>query len=430
MEASSPEPRPLSASESALHALERTRVSLQSPAAVGGGPLAQLRAFTAANRFLLVFAGLSSLMGVSVGMALVTTSLYAVQLGSSEKMLGLIAGAQSVGVLVMSLPIGFWVDRFGPARLFVIGTLFAGATYALIPLHASPGFLLLCTALISFFMPMRFVSLNTVFLQQLAQLGEGKAGWYRGTHMIGMFLLGPLLAARLVQSIGPAWTYRLIAAAFLLTVFVSPIVFGRYAAPVSGRSLRWPDLRAQLQTLARDRQLLGLACMECFTQSVSAYFTFFSVVIALSVMHLAPAQASSLVSIKGVTFTIALFVLGGTVSRLGTRGSYAASLALLAGSLTALGLANEVRVLQLGSLTLGLGLGTLQINTLTQFARVGARAGHGKASGVNALFGPSGGLFSSLLGASLGKALGLQAVFLMLAGVSGLGCAALWLRRR
>jgi hypothetical protein len=88
-------------------------------------------------------------------------------------------------------------------------------------------------------MPLRFVSLNTLFLQQLAQLGEGKAGWYRGTHMVGMFLIGPLLAARLVQSIGRAWTFRVIAAAFLLTVFVSPIVFGRYAAPVSGRSLRW-----------------------------------------------------------------------------------------------------------------------------------------------------------------------------------------------
>jgi MFS family permease len=416
-------PHPLSTAKGAP-------ASLAGAAAISGGPMTRLRAFLAANRFLLVFALLASLMGVSVGMALVTTSLYAVQLGSSAKLLGLIAGSQSIGVLVMSLPIGFWVDRFGPARLFVIGTLLAGTTYALIPLHPSPGFLLLCTTLISFFMPLRFVSLNTVFLQQLAQLGEGKAGWYRGTHMIGLFLLGPVLAARLVPSIGPAWTYRVIAAAFLLTVFVSPIVFGRYAAPASGRSLHWRDLRAQLHSLVRDRQLLGLACVECFTQSVSAYFTFFSVVIAMSVMHLAPAAASGLVSIKGVTFTIALFLLGGTVGRLGTRGSYATSFALLTGSLAALGLARDAHVLQLGSLALGLGLGTMQITTLTQFARVGARAGHGKASGLNALFGPSGGLLSSLLGASLGKALGLQAVFLILAGVSGLGCATLLLRRR
>lgn len=110
---------------------EEPGVALANDAAArGAGPFEFARTFVRANRFLLVFAALSSLMGVSVGMALITTSLYAVQLGSSEQMLGLIAGAQSLGVLVMSLPIGLLVDRFGPARLFVFGTLFAGLTYA------------------------------------------------------------------------------------------------------------------------------------------------------------------------------------------------------------------------------------------------------------------------------------------------------------
>jgi predicted MFS family arabinose efflux permease len=312
--------------------------------------------------------------------------------------------------------------------MFVTGTLVAGLIYALLPLYPAPGYLLLCTLLISFFMPMRFVSLNTVFLQQLVQLGEAKAGWFRGTHMIGMFLVGPVVGAQLVQAIGAAWTFRVIAAAFLVTVCVSPIVFGRYAAPVERRRERL-DLRAQLLALVSDRQILGLCSIECFTQAVSAYFNFFVVVIALEQLRLSPAEASSFLSIKGVTFTFALFMLGGLVTRLGARGSYATSFLVLAVALAELGFADGPRATQLGSLTLGLGLGTLQITTLTQFARVGARTGHGKASALNALFGPTGGIFSSLLGASVGKAFGLQAVFLIMAGASSIGCAAFCLRR-
>ena len=70
------------------------------------------------------------------------------------------------------------------------------------PLGTSAAALLGCTALISFAMPLRFVSLNTVFFEQLSSLGESKAGWYRGTHMLGMFLIGPLLGAALVSAVG------------------------------------------------------------------------------------------------------------------------------------------------------------------------------------------------------------------------------------
>lgn len=107
-------------------------------ASAAGGPRSRIELFIERNRFLLTFAVLASLMGTTVGMAQVSASLYAVELGSSKTMLGLIAGSQSIGVLMMSLPIGVLVDRFGPTRPFVLGTLLAGVTYALLPLWASP----------------------------------------------------------------------------------------------------------------------------------------------------------------------------------------------------------------------------------------------------------------------------------------------------
>jgi MFS family permease len=391
-----------------------------------GEPASKLASFVARNRFLLTFAVLASLMGTSVGMAQVAASLYAVELGSSKTMLGLIAGSQSIGVLLMSLPVGVLVDRFGPARPFALGTLLAGLTYAALPLRATPSWLLICTAAISFFMPLRFVALNTVFLQQLASLGEAKAGWYRGTHMLGMFLLGPALGARAISSLGFAWTYRLISLAFLVTILVSPIVFARYSrAPEPKRSSGWQALRSQLALLVQDRELRAVSLIESSTQAVGAFFVFFIVVMAVSAVHLSPAQASSLVAAKGSTFILALFVLGGLIKRLGQHRAYLLGFAAIVSALALLGLANGAPLLWLGSLTLGVGLGAVQIATLTRYSQIGGRTGYGKVSGLSALVGPSGGMLGSLFGGFFSKWVGLPATFSIAAACFALGLLAL-----
>jgi MFS family permease len=373
------------------------------------------------HRFLIVFALLASLMGVSVGMAQVATSLYAVSLGSSSALLGLIAASQSVGVLFVGLPVGMLVDRFGPARPFVVGTLVVGLVYVLLPFGSSPSSLLSCTALISFAMPLRFVSLNTLFLEQLATLGEAKAGWYRGTHMLGMFLIGPVLGASLVSWLGFAWTYRVIGALFFATVLVSPAVFVRYGKrPASPRALGWQALRSQLALLARDREVRAVTLLESLTQATGGYFTFFIVVVALQVAGLSASEASALISAKGVTYIIALFLLGGSVKRLGPLRAKLASFACIGLSLAAIGASERSLGLWLGALGLGLGLGTIQIATLTRYAQMGDRTGHGKASGLNALAGPSGWVFGNLAGGVLGKWVGQQTVFSIIAGAFGL----------
>ena len=399
--------------------------------AVGVALAARRAGFFDRHRFLICFAVLSSLMGTSVGMAQVATSLYAVELGSSQTMLGLIAGAQSLGVLLVSLPVGVLVDRLGPRRPFVAGTLLAGGTYALLPSSATPGFLLAATAAISFFMPLRFVSLNTVFLQQLASLGQAKAGWYRGTHMLGMFLLGPSLGAHAVAQLGFAWTYRLIAAAFLATVFVSPIVLSRYAAaPEAARGRSGPGtLREQLRLVFDDAELRRVSAIESATQAAGSFFTFFIVVLAVSSVHLSAAQASSFVAAKGLSFIFALFALGSSIQRWGPERSYALGFAAISAALLLLGSAGGPGWLWLGSLALGLGLGVVQLSTLTRYAELGRQAGYGRVSGLSALVGPSGGLFGSLFGGVLGNQVGLPCTFLVAGAGFGIGLLGL-LRRK
>ncbi|AUX40393.1 MFS transporter [Sorangium cellulosum] len=368
-----------------------------------------------------MFAALSSVMGLSVGVAKVTTTLYALDLGADEAMLGLISGSQSVGVLMMSIPIGLLVERFGPSRLFVLGSLVAGAVYAALPSVPSPVFLLACTTAISFFMPMRFVSLSTVFMQQLETVGEGKAGWYRGTHMAGMFLIGPVLAASLTRSLGFPGTYRLIALTFLLTVALSPLVLGRYATRAApARSLRLANVRSELALLAHDVELRSVCVIEFAAQSVNSFFMFFIIPIGMLVAGVTAADASGLLAWQGITFIFALFTMGDLVSRVGHERVYLGSFALTAGALLVLGLSRDLWPLRAGGLLLGLGLGLLQIANLTRIARIGARVGRGKVAGLHALVGPSGGLFGSTVGGLVGRSFGLQTMFLFLSALFGL----------
>jgi MFS family permease len=366
------------------------------------------------HRFILAFMTLSAITGSSVGLAKVTTSLYAVQLGTHETLLGLIASSQSLGVLIMSLPLGFLVERYGPARLFVSGTLIAGGLYMLVPLVPDPRFLLICTTAIGFFMPFRFVALNTIFLTQLLTLGEAKAGWYRGAHMAGMFLVGPMLAASVIAHFGFAGTFWLVGLAFAITIAMSPIVFRQNLE--HERSSEGPlNLRAlqrRVLLLTRDPELRRVSIVEFTAQGIHGFYSFFIVVIAVKTLGFSRADAASLVSAQGCTYVVALIALGGFASRAGSLRVHLTSCAGLVISLLTLGTGLRLVALWAGAMLLGASLGLLQIVNLTRFAHIGARIGRGQTAGINALVGPSGAFVGSLVGGAIGRSLGLQTVFL------------------
>lgn len=75
----------------------------------------------------LKFAGsfivLTILAGLGVGVARALTSLYAVHIQATELQLGLIAAAQSIGLLFMALPVGVLVQRFGSLKIFALGSV-------------------------------------------------------------------------------------------------------------------------------------------------------------------------------------------------------------------------------------------------------------------------------------------------------------------
>ncbi len=329
-------------------------------------------------------------------------------------MLAAVAAAQMVGILLLSLPMSGWVERFGPRRLFTIGSVAAAGLYLLLPQVPQLPFLLAGTALVSCCMPFRFVSLNTVFMGELERIGEARAGWFRGTHMVGMFLVGPMLAAGVVHAVGHAGSYALIAALFAVTVAVAPQVLGGTHGGVATAGTTVP--RPPWRTLLRDPAVRQVALQEAAIQSLHMFYAFYIVVLAVQQLGLPVAGAGALVAVQGSALVAALFLGGNLARRLGPRAVPVAvavtvlALACLGG---ARGTTRGVALLWLGGAVLGLGLGLLQIQTLTQLARLGARLGRSRMAVLNALVGPLGGLVGGLLGGTLGERWGLQTVFLL-----------------
>lgn len=374
--------------------------------------------FAERHRFILSFVALSCCSGLGVGVARVATSLYALDLRASELQLGVIAGAQSIGLLLTSLPVGVLVDRWGPLRMFSVGSAVAGALYVAMPLVRVAEYLAVCSALVSCFMPCRFIALNAVFMQQIERIGVARAGWFRGTHMMGFFLAGPVVAAALVGALGYLRTFWLIGASFFLTVLLAPAVMRFYAeGPGPARRLTFMELRDQLALLGRDQDLRHTAAIEFFTQAAAQFFAFFMVVIAIESYRFDAAQAATLLTLHGTAFVAVLFGAGVGLRHLGYARFLVCSFALVVTGLLMLGLSAQAWQLWVGSPLLGVGLGMLQTVSLSRFARISLREGGGRVAGINAFVGPAGGLIGSVAGGALGHVVGLQMIFVLLVPV-------------
>ncbi|VVO27039.1 MFS transporter [Pseudomonas fluorescens] len=361
------------------------------------------------GRFIL----LSTLAGAGVGVAKVSTSLYALFLNASPLELGLIAGAQTGGLLLTSLLCGVLVERLGPLRLFCLGSASAAALYVLVGQAHSCGLLMLITLLIGLCMPCRFVSLNTVFMQQLASMAASRAGWFRGSQMAGVLLLGPALAAVLNQQLGPAGVWPVVALVFALPLLLAPWVLNIYPAQrQAAAKLSLSTVFGQLSLLRHDPILRRNSQLDFCVQAAAMYFAYFIVAITVQNYGWSPSQAAALLSAHGLAYIFALFFLGRHGERLSPRRLLGYALAC-GSTLLVLGLAQGAWTLSLGAIGLGLSLGLLQIVTLFTYAQCGVRLGHGRVAGVAALVGPAGSLSGCLIGGLLGEVFALQHLFML-----------------
>ena len=366
-------------------------------------------AVASTHGFLAGLVCLSLLMGLSIGYSRVITTLYAVKMDADGWMLAAVAMSQSVGMLVLATSAGRWVDVHGVRVVFVLGSAWAMVVCLLTPLVPTFPALLLFTAAASLAMPPRFVSINTIFMGRLRELGKQRAGWFRAAHVIGMTFLGAVLATTLFPRHGPVLAFWGAAAIFGLNIVVFLLGIGRGSQPETRRHpLGQPGALAQLLKAAPARRA---AFWEFSIQSLNAYFAFYIVIIVLRYLHLPERTAGFAVAAQGLAFVVTLVAAGPLVIR-SPGASRALGGLLVVATLVGLAASRAAAEIYVFAALLGCGLGLLQIINLTEFALLGETIGFSQAASINALAGPSGGVFGGLLGGLLAHWIAPQALFL------------------
>jgi hypothetical protein len=364
---------------------------------------------SAPRRGLAPFLAVLMLGGLSSGLARVVTSLQAVALGAGPLELGLLAASQSLALVLMSVPSGALVRRHGSRRIFVAGSLAGGLACAAVPTLGARAFLHVATATVGLCMPMRFVATNVVALRNLEAQGGARAGWYRGCHLLSMFLVGPAVAVPTAALLGLAGAWYVVAASFVVAAVCAPLALGG-----EGRAR---EATARVTTARRDPEAWPLVANEFASQGAFTAFSFFIVPIAIGRYGATPAAAAGLLTAQATSFVLALFGIGGAASRW-PRGRFVlVAYGTATAALLALGGGRSVGALWAGSLLLGVGLGLLQTDNLVRASRVGARAGPDAAAGLQSLSGSTGGLASGIVGGLVGARVGVQGLFVVLAAL-------------
>ncbi|WP_020652940.1 MFS transporter [Massilia niastensis] len=375
----------------------------------GAGPIAApLHGADELRRFLVGFIGLTLLSGMTIGMNKVLATMFGLHLGVSNFQLALISSAESCAMALGTLPAGRILARGNPKYLYAGVSLSLSALFCILPWLPGWQWVALLMFLVGLCIALRVVAMSTVFLVRLPELGQGKAGWYKGTLTFGMQFAGPLTGNYLIAHLG-------LTAGF----FVSALMFAILAV------LGWqvlPSHAGHRAGAARDasgwRELLRLpAVRNTYLFEVLASFTassvgVFSILLAIQVLHWPHEHAVWLMAVQGLSFVAVLFGLGNAVlgSRHRERYYGGAHLAIMA-ALLLLGLLPSTASYLCASSLLGLGLG---INTLVNTNRIAhAPVDKARVSAHLTLFGMAAGTLGALAAGRLGDLIGLRQVFLL-----------------
>lgn len=366
---------------------------------------------------------LATFSGATIGMAKIVTSLYALSLGASALQVGIISAMESLGMVLLTLPAGFVIARYGARPVYFLSSLGPMLVNALIPLFHGWLWLALAQWLIGLFIPFRIVAMNSAFLRELQYLGLSKAGWYRGALTLGLGLLGPLLGNQLGSQEHWPWAFVLISLCFAAMALYS---LGFWEADALADRVPASSLATML---GHTRVLLGQpgirepCAMEALNSATTSVFSTFILLYALQDAGLSQDQAVALVAIQGMGAVLALFGLGYGLRHLSQGAGYSLGLGCTILALLVIGLSQQFAWLALAGIVLSIGaagIHLLNMDRLSQQAQ-----DRSQVSGLFNLASMAGGFVGAMAGGLISDLIGVGPLFLcwalLLAGVAGAG---------
>ncbi len=375
----------------------------------------------AANRALSSLLAINLLAGVATGMLQMAIPLFALSLKASTVQLGYISGAGGIGRLLVVIPSGLLIDRYGARLLFLSSTILSALSVLALLWTKSPTMLMSVMVLQSMGQAVSFLALQAGFLKRLPFLAAGKAGWQRGATQIGYYLMGPLLCGILLQD---SWFRGVFGIAS--GVLAAALCLSWYRRRQGAREVTEPALGhgmgelAQLRTLLGSRTLNQVLTIECLGAAAFSIFRSFIAPVAVGLQHLQVSHVSFLILSQGMTAMFMLLGCGSMLKRVTPQRLYPiAGIVAIAGSLFIAG-AGNFPMLGLGAVIFGCGTGLMSLASLSLIGQV-----QGEKGKIAALFSFSIGLGSTIgpiLAGYLGELLSLKMVFLTTAPFILLSC--------
>lgn len=361
------------------------------------------------RRFLVGFIGLTMLSGMTIGMNKVLATMFGLHLGVTNFQLALVSSAETAAMAIGTLPAGRILARGNPKLLYAAISLTLSGLFCILPWLPGWQWVAVLMFLVGLCIALRIVAMSTVFLVRLPELGQGKAGWYKGTLMLGIQFAGPLTGNYVIAHLGLTGGFYVSAAMFAILALlgwqVLPAHTGHRAqgkgADVSG----WRELLR----LPVVRTTYLFEVLASFTASSVGVF---SILLAIQVLHWPQDHAVWLMAVQGLSFVAVLLGLGNAVlgSRHRDRIHGAAHLAIMA-ALLLLALHPTTPSYLIASVLLGLGLG---VNALVNTSRIAhAPVDKARVSAHLTLFGMAAGTLGALAAGRLGDLVGLRNVFLL-----------------
>lgn len=363
------------------------------------------------RRLLLGFILVNLATGAAAGVLQMAVPLYALSLNATNTEIGLIKGVNGIGFLLLVIPAGFLVDRFGSKRLYLTGSIGCNLVAIAVSLAAAPGSLIFLMGAYGFFRSLSFIATNAAFFRSLQVMGVERVGWLNGSLTLGFSFVGPLLGGYLAKALNYPSIFHLVALLMPLPIL---LVMFNYRDSERGRTATTCDgtIGAQIRKfkeLLMDRSIYRILLTEGVAGGCSGVFGVFIIVIVVRNLHLAPTVASALLILNGAVFIAAVFLAGPLVRRLASSTLYLASFA--ASSLGLLGLAfgGSLPVMGLASAILGMGLGLCQV---INYSAIGAMKGEkGKITSLLATAGCTGMTVGPLAAGQLAEHFGNQLIF-------------------
>jgi len=352
---------------------------------------------------------LSILSGIASGILQLIVPLYAISLCATAAQVGYSKGIIQLGSLIVALPSGFIIDKFGSRKVYIVSCFFD--VFAIVMISATTTFksFLAVLFLEGIAGSIRWTSVNSAFFEKINQIGNEKSGWVRASMAIGLNFIGPLLGGTIIGRNNYSSVFYIIGELLFATIFLS-VFLQNNDKKEKDEFKNKGNIYIQFKELFKNRFLIRTALIQSFIMSCFTACSVFIVVFLLRLEYETNTIAL-IMALQGVGFISIMFLGGKLLKKIKLRSLYIGSALLVIVGLCAIAFINNILLICLGTVLIGFGAG---LNTNISYSILGEMKGEkGKISGLFYLFTGTGMALGPLVGSIMISLLGIRFGFIV-----------------